>query len=32
MKAIMNPFASTEGKIASPVFRQRVVAAGRKYL
>lgn len=32
MKAIMNPFASTEGKIGSPVFRQRVVAAGRKYL
>ena len=32
MKAIMNPFASMEGKIGSPVFRQRVVAAGRKYL
>lgn len=32
MKAIMNPFTSTESKIGSPVFRQRVVAAGKKYL
>ncbi|KAL9074773.1 MAG: hypothetical protein Q9161_002142 [Pseudevernia consocians] len=32
LKAIMNPFATTEGKIGSPVFRQRMVAAGRKYL
>lgn len=32
MKAIMSPFASTEGKLGSPVFRQRVAAVGRKYL
>ncbi|KAL2047385.1 hypothetical protein N7G274_001406 [Stereocaulon virgatum] len=32
MKAIMSPFASVEGKLGSPVFRQRVVAAGKKYL
>ena len=32
MKAIMSPFASVEGKLGSLVFRQRVVAAGRKYL
>ena len=32
MKAVMNPFASVEGALGSPVFRQRVAAAGRKYL
>lgn len=32
IKAVMNPFTSVEGKLGSPVFRQRVVAAGRKYL
>ncbi|KAL2059235.1 hypothetical protein ABVK25_000527 [Lepraria finkii] len=32
MKAIMSPFASVEGKLGSLVFKQRVVAAGRKYL
>ena len=32
MKAIMSPFASVEEKLGSPVFRQRVAAAGRKYL
>ncbi|MCJ1452876.1 TRAPP subunit [Mycoblastus sanguinarius] len=31
-KAIMSPFASVEGRLGSPVFRQRVAAAGRKYL
>jgi len=31
-KAIMNPFASVDGKLGSPVFRQRVVGAGKKYL
>lgn len=32
IKAIMNPFTGVEDRIASPVFRQRVVAAGKKYL
>ncbi len=32
IKAIMSPFGSVEGKLGSPVFRQRVVAAGKKYL
>ena len=32
IKAIMNPFTSTEDKIVSPVFRQRIIAAGKKYL
>jgi hypothetical protein len=32
IKAVMSPFASVEGKLGSPVFRQRVAAAGRKYL
>lgn len=31
-KAIMSPFASVEDKLGSPVFRQRVAAAGKKYL
>ncbi|MCJ1223490.1 TRAPP subunit [Toensbergia leucococca] len=32
IKAIMSPFGGTEKVIGSAVFRQRVVAAGRKYL
>ena len=32
IKAVMNPFASVEGKLGSPVFRARVTAAGKKYL
>jgi hypothetical protein len=32
IKAIMNPFYSTNTEVTSPVFRQRVAAAGRKYL
>ena len=32
IKAIMNPFSSVEGVIGSPVFRGRVLAAGKKYL
>ena len=32
LKAIMSPFGSVEGKLGSPVFRQRVIAAGKKYL
>ncbi|SPQ22737.1 d93fb746-ea7a-438c-9de3-3f3300b42097 [Thermothielavioides terrestris] len=32
VKAIMNPFYRVNMEIRSPVFRQRVAAAGRKYL
>ncbi|KAL2270421.1 hypothetical protein VTJ83DRAFT_2605 [Remersonia thermophila] len=32
VKAIMNPFYKVNTEIRSPVFRQRVAAAGRKYL
>jgi hypothetical protein len=32
VKAIMNPFYTLDMPVKSPVFRQRVVAAGRKYL
>ena len=32
LKAVMNPFARVSGKLGSPVFKARVVAAGRKYL
>lgn len=32
VKAIMNPFYRTNQEVSSPVFRQRVAAAGRKYL
>jgi hypothetical protein len=32
LKAIMNPFQNIDGKLTSPVFKARVVAAGKKYL
>lgn len=32
VKAIMNPFYRANMEVRSPVFRQRVAAAGRKYL
>lgn len=32
IKAQMSPFQDVEGKLGSPVFRERVRAAGRKYL
>lgn len=32
VKAIMNPFYQPNMEVSSPVFRQRVAAAGRKYL
>ena len=32
IKAIMNPFYRADMEVTSPVFRQRVAAAGRKYL
>lgn len=32
IKAIMNPFQGVEDRIVSPVFRERVRAAGKKYL
>jgi trafficking protein particle complex subunit 2 len=32
VKAIMNPFYKANMEIKSPVFRSRVIAAGRKYL
>jgi hypothetical protein len=32
VKAIMSPFYKVNMEIRSPVFRQRVSAAGRKYL
>ncbi|KAL6716866.1 TRAPP subunit [Lecanora helva] len=31
-KAIMSPFCNIEEKLGSPVFKQRVAAAGKKYL
>jgi len=32
VKAVMNPFYKNNSVVGSPVFRQRVAAAGRKYL
>lgn len=32
VKAAMSPFHGVDAQIRSPVFRQRVAAAGRKYL
>ena len=32
VKTLMSPFYSINQEIRSPVFRQRVAAAGRKYL
>lgn len=32
VKAVMNPFYKANAEVTSPVFRQRVAAAGRKYL
>ena len=32
VKTIMSPFYKVNMEVRSPVFRQRVVAAGRKYL
>lgn len=32
VKTIMNPFYTVNMEIKSPVFKQRVMAAGRKYL
>lgn len=32
VKAVMSPFYKVNMEIKSPVFRQRVAAAGRKYL
>jgi len=32
LKAVMSPFYAANMEIRSPVFRSRVVAAGRKYL
>ncbi|KAL8702316.1 MAG: hypothetical protein Q9201_004464 [Fulgogasparrea decipioides] len=32
LKAVMSPFGGPQEKIASPVFRARVTAAGKKYL
>ncbi|KAI4160754.1 MAG: hypothetical protein LQ342_005467 [Letrouitia transgressa] len=32
LKAVMSPFGGTERVVGSPVFRARVVAAGKKYL
>ncbi|KAL9582418.1 MAG: hypothetical protein Q9212_003308 [Teloschistes hypoglaucus] len=32
LKAVMSPFGGPQEKIESPVFRTRVVAAGKKYL
>ncbi|KAI4214762.1 MAG: hypothetical protein LQ351_002838 [Letrouitia transgressa] len=32
LKAVMSPFGGTERAVGSPVFRARVVAAGKKYL
>ncbi|SPO02859.1 related to sedlin [Cephalotrichum gorgonifer] len=32
VKATMNPFYRADMEVTSPVFRQRVTAAGRKYL
>ncbi|PKS09996.1 hypothetical protein jhhlp_004620 [Lomentospora prolificans] len=32
VKAVMNPFYRADMEVTSPIFRQRVAAAGRKYL
>ncbi|KAL8708489.1 MAG: hypothetical protein Q9220_006647 [cf. Caloplaca sp. 1 TL-2023] len=32
IKSVMSPFGGPQVGVGSPVFRQRVVAAGRKYL
>jgi hypothetical protein len=32
VKTVMNPFYTVNMEVKSPVFRQRVAAAGRKYL
>ena len=32
LKAVMNPFQRVDGDLGSPVFRARVIAAGKKYL
>lgn len=32
VKAIMSPFYKVNMEVKSPIFRQRVVAAGKKYL
>jgi len=32
LKCIMNPFYTANQVVTSPVFRSRVLAAGRKYL
>lgn len=32
VKAVMSPFYSANMEVRSPIFRQRVTAAGRKYL
>lgn len=32
VKAVMNPFYKVNMEVKSPIFRQRVFAAGRKYL
>jgi len=32
VKTVMNPFYEVDMKVGSPVFRSRVVAAGKKYL
>ncbi|KAJ0104348.1 hypothetical protein N8I77_007431 [Diaporthe amygdali] len=32
VKAVMNPFYKVNQEVKSPIFRQRVFAAGRKYL
>jgi hypothetical protein len=32
VKTIMNPFYHVNAEVKSPVFRSRVVAAGKKYL
>lgn len=32
VKAVMNPFYKVNMEVKSPIFRQRVVAAGKKYL
>ncbi|KAL8832047.1 MAG: hypothetical protein Q9170_005044, partial [Blastenia crenularia] len=32
LKAVMSPFGGPQREVGSPVFRSRVVAAGKKYL
>lgn len=32
VKAVMNPFYKANMEVKNPIFRQRVVAAGKKYL